>query len=382
MEDFDYIDALAKSELSGREATPSNDGWDIVQEKLQRKRKKRRLFLLLLFFIIISFVGIYHGINFNSDIDGNSVTNKNTEELNTGNTQNTISDSTSTSTSISNIDTSNLSQAEKDALGANDATQNNNQQANKLQGSERGIVNAASKVKSRGSDTQNNILYNGDKKLQQHSSNTISETSSAAESEEIVATAEDVKLYAWELVPPETLKKKRKKRKKAKKEKAKPLYENTDIMVGLNGFFTPNDYQIIKSYVIELSYELKNELKNDYLLNYGVGLQFRNLHFKRDSTSFNKGELSFNLFSNVEKRFGDYSLEAGVYAGYEIYSPNNKFFSTKVKSFFDQKINYGLSAGINYKNVGLIFKYELSPYVNYLGDKKYGGFIIGLKYDF
>ncbi|WP_046756566.1 hypothetical protein [Kordia jejudonensis] len=386
MEDFDYIDALAKSELSGREATPSSNGWDIVQGKLAQKRKKRRLLYLLLFFVLISSVGIYQGINFNESSNDNSITNTNTEQQKSGNTENTNSTSTSTSNSDSdsNSDSTTLSQAEKNAVSTHDTlqTKTKNQSGNKVRGSGNGVVETASKAQSRGSDTKNNTIYSSQQNIQSTAVENATKASKTIGNEEIIAEAEDLQIYNWTLISPETLKKKRKKTNKQTSKKASPIYKNTDIMVGLNGFFTPNDYQIITSYVVELSYEFKNELKKDYAFNYGVGLQLRNLHFKKDSIRFNKGELSFNLFSNLEKRFGDYSVEAGVYAGYEIYSPNNEFFNDKVKSFFDQKINYGLSTGINYKNIGLIFKYELSPYVNYLGDKKYGGFILGVKYDF
>lgn len=387
MEDFDYIDALAKSELSGREATPSNDGWDIVQEKLKRKRKKRRLFFLLLFFVVIGSVGVYQGINYNSTTDANSITNKNTEQIKSGNTNNSNvnnTDSDSDSTSISNSDSlsNNISQAEKDALRTNDKTQTNNQAANKLEGNENGIVNSASKINSSESNTKKNATYKGDQKRQSNTLHNTTQISETEESEEISIESKGLQVYAWELISPETLKKKRKKQKKRKQKKPEPFYENTDLMIGLNGFFTPNDYRVTQSYVIEMSYEIKRELKNNYLFNYGGAFQLRTLRLKNDSLNFTKGEVSFNLFSNIEKRFGDYSVEAGAYLGYEIYSPNNEFFNDKVKSFFDKKINYGLSTGINYKNIGLIFKYELSPYINYLGDKKYGGFIIGVKYDF
>ncbi len=385
MEDFDYIDALAKSELSGREAMPSNDGWDIVQEKLKRKRKKRRLFFLLLFFVVIGSVGVYQGINYSSTTDANSITDKNTEQFKPENTNNssvnnTTSEAVSDSTSISDSLSNNISQAEKDALRTNVEVQNN-QVTSKLKGSGNGVVNSASKINSRGSDAKNNTIYNSGEKRQSDTSNTITLISEAEENEEISLEAKGLQIYTWELISPETLKKKRKK-KKRKQKKPVPFYENTDLMIGLNGFFTPNNYRITQSYVIEMSYEIKKELKNDYLFNYGGALQLRTLRLKKDSLNFTKGEVSFNLFSNIEKRFGDYSVEAGVYVGYEIYSPNNEFFNNKVKSFFDKKINYGLSTGINYKNIGLIFKYEISPYINYLGDKKYGGFIIGVKYDF
>lgn len=385
MEDFDYIDALAKSELSGREATPSNDGWDIVQEKLKRKRKKRRLFFLLLFFVVIGSVGVYQGINYNSTTDANSITDKNTEQFKPENTNNssvnnTTSEAVSDSTSISDSLSNNISQAEKDALRTNDEVQSN-QVASKLKGSGSGVVNSASKINSRGSDAKNNTIYNSGEKRQSDTSNTITQVLEEEENEEISIEAKGLQIYVWELISPETLKKKRKK-KKRKQKKPVPFYENTDLMIGLNGFFTPNNYRVTQSYVIEMSYEIKKELKNDYLFNYGGALQLRTLRLKKDSLNFTKGEVSFNLFSNIEKRFGDYSVEAGAYVGYEIYSPNNEFFNNKVKSFFDKKINYGLSTGINYKNIGLIFKYEISPYINYLGDKKYGGFIIGVKYDF
>jgi hypothetical protein len=387
MEDFDYIDALAKSELSGRTVSPSKDGWNIVQQKLQSKKKKRRLFLFLLLFIIVGSFGIYQGINFNSnnEIENNSVTNKKTEQTipsdknNLNNTANTNINSDSISTSTS--DSSDASQAGTNISSVNTTTQANNQQqsTDNLQGSQHGVVNATSKLNSQPNNATRNATYNSIVDAKNNLSNPTN-TISVEEEEEIFAEAKGLKIYPWKLVTPETLKRKRKKRKKSKKEEI--FYDNIDIMVGLNGFFSPNNYEVFKSYVIELSYQKEKKLKNNYFINYGAGLQLRNLRFKNDSVRFNSGELSVNLFSSVEKKFGNYGVEAGAYVGYEIYSPNNKFFNTKVTRFFDQKINYGLSAAINYKKVGLIFKYELSPFVDELGNKKYGGFIIGVKYDF
>jgi hypothetical protein len=92
--------------------------------------------------------------------------------------------------------------------------------------------------------------------------------------------------------------------------------------------------------------------------------------------------LSLNIQSSIEKRFGNYGVEAGAYIGYEIYSPNNEIFNNIGANFFERKINYGLATALKYKKISLIFKYELSPYINYLGNKKTGAFIIGVKYDF
>lgn len=388
MEDFDYIDALAKSELSGREATPSKDGWSIVQEKLARKRKNRRLLLFLLLFIVIGSVGVYQVIHYNTAVDVDSVVNTNTEQLKTETSENSnativvandsLSNSTSDSDSISTSEK--ISQAEKDELTKNDHADKATQQTQKLQGSANEIVKASSKAHSRESDIKSDIQYKGDKNTTETITNTAIESAELETSEDMQLEAKGAKLYDWSLLSPETLKKKR--RKKEKKKSIKDIYQHMDIMVGTNGFFSQNDYQLLKSYVVEVSFEFHKELKNDYQFNYGTGLQLRNLHYKKDSIRFNKGELSVNIFSNVEKRFGDFSIEAGAYIGYEIYSPNNQFFNDKVRGFFDKKINYGLSTGVNYKNVGLIFKYEISPYINFVGDKKYGGFIIGVKYDF
>jgi len=383
MEDFDYIDALAKSELSNRTGTPSVDGWNQVQQKMKQKKRKRFFVFFLLFALIASF-GIYQGINFNSDIENNSVTNKNNDS---NSTSISSSDSTSTSnsdsnsTSISNS-TSSSDQAETNTLATEGVTRGNdqNQTANAVKGNQNGIVNTEAKLNSNvqnshrdGSQTKEGTITN--KQQNSESDLVISE-----EDSKISAEANGLKLYPWELITPETLKKKRK--KQAKKANADDFYENLDLMVGVNGFFSSNNYEISKSYVVEVSYTQEKKLKNNYFLNYGAALQFRNLHFKKDSIRFNKGELSFNIQSNIEKRFGNFGIEAGVYLGYEFYSPNNEIFNNIGVNFLEQKINYGLATSLNYKKIGLVFKYEFSPYIDYLGNTKYGGFIIGVKYDF
>lgn len=384
MEDFDYIDALAKSELLGREVTPSENGWNIVQEKLKRKRQKRKFFFILLFFAMVSSIGVYYGVNFNSDINDNSITNKNIEKYKSGTTKNASHKKTievgSLSISDSTLNSNNISQAEKNAMRLHDKRQDVNQNRNDLQESGNGIVKTSSKVHSRESDIKNNTIYKRNIKNQKETVNISQQTIQFAVNKEALFEAKGAKIYDWQLFPTELLKSK--KRTTEKKKSTQEASKNMDIMVGTNGFFSPNDYQLLKSYVVEFSFEFQKELKKDYLFNYGTGLQFRNLYYEKDNERFNKGELSLTIFSNIEKQFGDFSVEAGAYVGYEIYSPNNKFFNDKVSGFFNKKINYGLSTGFNYKNVGLIFKYEISPYINFLGDKKYGGFIIGVKYDF
>ena len=132
MEDFDYIDTLAKSELSGREAMPSKDGWSIVQKKLARKRKRRRLLLFLLLFIAVGSIGVYQVIHYNTTVDADSVVNTNVEQQKTETPENSKTpivvdtDSLSNSYSVSSSNSKEMSQAEKDALTKNDTTQRNN----------------------------------------------------------------------------------------------------------------------------------------------------------------------------------------------------------------------------------------------------------------
>ena len=109
-------------------------------------------------------------------------------------------------------------------------------------------------------------------------------------------------------------------------------------MVGFNGFVRPNDYNFIGSYVVELSYTDEKKLKKDFFFKYGMSLQLRNLRFKKDSISFNKGELSINVHSGIEKRFGNFGVEVGPYLGYELHSPNNEFFNDNTSNFFEEKI--------------------------------------------
>ena len=363
MEDYDYIDALAKSELANRTAVPATDGWQTVQQKM--KRKNRRKFLLfLLLFALLCIVGIYQGINFNSEIDSNSVTDKNIEQFKSSNKTNLDTESTSDKDK-------NTSQAGTNTSGTQTETQKNQHQT----------VNNTKRTQNAVAKTLTGINSNQKNKDATYNDAINAETFSFSDETEILQSeAFGLKLAPWQLVPPDVLKKKRK--KQTQKKKVDDFHENLDLMIGVNGFFTPNSYQIPRSYVVEVSYSEEKKLKNNYFINYGVALQFRNLHFKKDSIRFNSGELSLNIQSNIEKRFGNFGIEAGVYTGYEFYSPNNELFNRINASFFDRKINYGLATALNYKKIGLVFKYELSPYINYLGNKKYGGFIIGVKYDF
>jgi len=394
MEDFDYIDALAQGELSNRTAAPSVDGWADVQQKMNRKKRRKFIIFFLLFGLLCSF-GIYQGVNFNTAIDAenNSVTNKNSEQLKSGNSDNniqtnSISDSDNNNTNklstSDSISKTNTSQAGAYTLQTKvTASNTQSETANAIQGEQSGIVRNNSEVNS---SSKNNTIYNGTEnsritsKENQFSSTEIVNFNEVEEN--FVLNAAGLKLYPWELITPELLKKKRKKKKKKSKAEPKEIYENLDIMVGLNGFFTSNDYKLAQSYVVELSYTEEKKLKNNYYFNYGAALQFRNLRFKNDSISFNSGELSLNILSNIEKRFGNFGVEAGVYIGYEFYSPNNEIFNNIGVNFFEQKINYGLATALKYRKIAFVFKYEFSPYIDYLGNKKTGAFTIGVKYDF
>lgn len=391
MEDFDYIDALAKSELSNRAVAPSVDGWNNVQQKMKRKKRRRLLVFLCLFALLCSF-GIYQGINFNADIENNSVTNKNNDSISNStstSTSNSISTSDSNSTSASDsisdstsISKNNTSQAETNTSTSNNATRASNQHptTNTLKGNQNGVANMEANININIHHNQHDGSQTDNRTHRSNQQNDESELVISEEDSEISAEANGLKLYPWELITPETLQKKRK--KQTKKAKVDDFYENLDLMVGLNGFFSPNNYEVLKSYIVEASYSKEKKLKNNYFINYGAALQFRNLRYKKDSISFNKGELSLNIQSNIEKRFGNFGIEAGAYVGYEIYSPNNELFNNINANFFEQKINYGLATALNYKKISLVFKYELSPYIDYVGNKKYGGFIIGVKYDF
>lgn len=388
MEDSDYIDALAQSGLSNRTVTPSVDGWNNVQQKMKRK-KRRRFFVFFLLFALLCAVGIYQGINFNTDIDAqnNSVTNKNTEQLKSGNSKN--SNNNIHTNAVSDLISTSTSNSDSTSTSKNNTSQaathkQQHQTSNNLHGDKNGVAQTQSGINSRYNDQNNNGIYNGAKNAKtatkENQFSTNKKVNFDDSDENFALNSVGLKLFPWELITPETLKKKRKKQKKATK--AEKVYENLDLMIGLNGFLTPNDYKFTQSYVIEVLYTEEKKLKNDYYFNYGVSLQFRNLHFKNDSISFNRGELSLNVLSNIEKRFGNFGIEAGAYVGYEFYAPNNKIFNNIRVNFFEQKINYGLATTLNYKKIGLVFKYEFSPYINYLGKKKTGAFTIGVKYDF
>ena len=362
MEDFEFIDALAKRALSDKTATPSENGWNVVQEKIKRK-KRRRFFGYILLLVLIGSLGIFSAIHFRGDTTTNvttkgqhdnnqfSITNKSETTTNknadsrsntTTNNNNSNKQSTTTKTTTNQI-LGNTSVADK---------QNKNNTSN---------VQRTNTTSTIGTDRQHLSYINEE------------------EAEAYLLEGKGVKLYDVALITPETLRKERKKQSQTKTDK---VYENFDLLVGFNGFMSSNDYQFTGSYVVEVSYTEEKKLKNNYYFTYGGSVQFRNLRFKNDSLSFNRGELSLNLLSSVEKRFGDFGVEAGAYAGYEFYSPNNDRFNDNTSNFFEQKINYGLFSGLHYRRIALIFKYEFSPFINYLGDKKFGAFTIGVKYDF
>jgi hypothetical protein len=392
MEDFDYIDALAQSELSNRTATPFVEGWANVQQKMKRKKRKKFLVFFLLFTLLCA-VGIYQGINFNTDIDAqnNSITNKNPEiNIHTdavsasdsiSDSDNTIhanivSDSTSTSAN-------NTSQAGTYSLRTKViSSKTKSQTVNTIQWQQSGIARNSSEVNSNSKNRNaiHNSISTSKATTKENQISTNKKVNFDDTTENYALNSAGLKLYPWKLITPEMLKKKRKKKKKVTK--AEEIYENLDLMIGLNGFFTSNDYKLAQSYVVELSYTEEKKLKNDYYFNYGAALQFRNLRLKNDSLSFNSGELSLNILSNIEKRFGNFGIGVGAYIGYEFYSPNNEIFNNIGVKFFEQKINYGLVNELKYRKIALVFKYEFSPYINYLGNKKTGAFIIGVKYDF
>ncbi|WP_420575005.1 hypothetical protein [Kordia sp.] len=400
MEDFDYIDALAKSELSNRTVTPSADGWNVVQQKMKRKKRKRRIAYLFLIALLGS-LSIYIGVNITSGIEESTVSDKNIEQFKSTNQQNknTIVNSDSTSNSIPD---SNLSSNSTSTLIANDdisqagtntsgthsviTAKNKYQTTNKVHGNGNDVVQKQTGNHSRFNNKESDSQLTS---VSEVKSNATSETPLNKQNNIVVIDDEEnfslntagLKLYDWKLISPDQLEKKRKKRKKSKKKDE--VYENLDVMIGLNGFVSSqDDYKLTGSYVVALSYTDEKKLKNDFYFKYGANLQFRNLRLKNDSLSFNKGELSMNLLSSVEKRFGNFGIEAGAYAGYEFYSPNNDRFADSNTNFFEQKINYGFLAAFNYNKIGLIFRYELSPYINYLGNKKFGAFTVGVKYDF
>ena len=67
MEDFDYIDALAKKALSDRTAKPSEDGWNVVEQKMKHQKRKRLLVYIVLFALLTS-LSIYIGVLTNTTV--------------------------------------------------------------------------------------------------------------------------------------------------------------------------------------------------------------------------------------------------------------------------------------------------------------------------
>ncbi|MEM6686032.1 MAG: hypothetical protein AAF617_09640 [Bacteroidota bacterium] len=398
MEDFDYIDELAKQALSNRTANPSDEGWNVVQQKMKRQKRKR-LLIYMFFFALLCSLGIFIGLQTNSE-NSTTVSGKDAEhsKLNTNSNEditkrsNSNSDSklnstsSSDSTSSSNTIANDASPVKIDtSVGTFNATAQQHSTSNNLHGEKNGLVQIKTahhsqlveKDKNSQENTSDYFLQNPQKNasFDEKGTSTFLDTN-----DEFYREGAGLKLYPWELVAPTLLPKKHKKQQTKKKEV--PFYEQLDLMVGFNGFVRPNDYNFIGSYVVELSFTEDQKLKKNYFFTYGMSLQFRNLRFKNDMRSFNKGELSLNMHSGLKKRFGDFGVEGGTYLGYELHSPNNEFFNNDSSNFFEEKINYGLFSILHYKKIGLVFKYEFSPYINYLGDKQFGAFTIGIKYDF
>lgn len=390
MEDFDFIDALTKTALSDRTVQPSPDGWQMVQQKMMRKKRKRLLIYILLFTLLCS-LGIYIGVHKVADVETTEVSKKNTNTNNEIISNSTLSSTLSPdSNSHSNAVVNDDSQAETNTSVVMSETKKQQQTTKNSQRERKGVVKTQTGNHSRFMNGKNNVLvsnntnaFDGNRITKSKTKHSLSITASMTFTdgeEDCQLNAAGLKLASWELITPEMLKKKRKKRRKSKK--AEKMYDNLDLMVGFNGFVNKNDYDFIGSYIFELSYTVKEKLKKKYTFNYGASLQFRNLRLKNDSISFNRGELSMNVYSGLERRFGNFGVEAGGYLGYEFYSPNNEVFGRDNINFFDRKINYGLFSTLYYKKVGLVFKYEFSPYINYLGARKSGAFTIGVKYDF
>ncbi|MGH1383715.1 hypothetical protein [Kordia sp.] len=383
MEDFDYIDSLAKTALSDRTAEPSADGWNMVQQKMKRKKRKRLIIYIVLCGLLCS-LGVYVGVNSGATIDANAISNKNTDAKVTSNSNSVL---TSSSNSISKVNDASQAGIDTSVTQSESQTKNQHQTTNNIHGEKNGILQTKAGVNSQINITKRNDSTNASNVSTKSTNgnklgNETDITFADGEEEVFYLNAAGLKIYPWELIAPEKLKKKRRKKKKKKSKKVKEVYENLDLMVGFNGFVESNDYNFIGSYVFELSYTKENKLKKNYEFNYGASMQFRNLRFKNDTLSFNRGELSVNVHSSLEKRYGNFGIEAGGYLGYELYSPNNDFFSENDINLFERKVNYGLFSILHYKKVGLVFKYEFSPYINYVGDKKFGAFTIGVKYDF
>ncbi|KAB8154313.1 hypothetical protein EZY14_007700 [Kordia sp. TARA_039_SRF] len=378
MEDFDYIDELAKKALSDRTATPSKDGWNMVQQQIQqRKRKKAFLYIVLL--LLICSLGIFIGVNSITDATETSVSNNNkqTKSNRTNHNTETLKDSNSNSTIVD--DASRDKQHSTDTISG--IATNRYVTTNNFHGEKNELAPTTAAHHSRFAEKNNTAKEATTTNLSSEISKSGTESTATffSEEDEIYANAKDVTLYDWQLIAPETLKKKRNKQTTKKSLK---IYEQLDLMVGFNGFVKPNDYKFIGSYVFELSYTDEKKLDKNYFYTYGGSLQFRNLRFKQDSISFNRGELSLNIHSGIKRGFGDFAVEAGGYVGYELYSPNNEFFNNNDINFFERKINYGLFSVLHYKKVGLVFKYEFSPYINYRGAKQFGAFTVGVRYNF
>ncbi|AXG68243.1 hypothetical protein KORDIASMS9_00436 [Kordia sp. SMS9] len=386
MEDFDYIDALAKKALSDRTVEPSAEGWTVVQQQMKRKKRKR-FFIYIVLFALLCSLGIFVGINSGTAEDA-SISNQTTKTehikpttttTNNNNERNTISNSDSTSI------VNDASQAGTNTAAVATEEKNQHPTTNNVHGEKNGLAQTQTKHHSRFVEKDRNSTATtinassftySESQLDKEATSSFLNKDGGLDS----LNAAGIQLYNWELIQSDMLTKKRKTKNNSKK--PQKIYEQLDVMVGFNGFTRPNDYNFTGSYVVELSYTDEKKLKNDYFFKYGASLQFRNLRFKKDSISFNKGELSINIHSAIEKRFGNFGIEAGPYLGYELHSPNNEFFNNNTSNFFEEKINYGLFSIFHYKKVGLVFKYEFSPYINYLGTKEFGAFTIGVKYDF
>lgn len=387
MEDFDYIDELVKSELSDRELRPSEDGWDAIREKMKRKKRKRRLFFILpllfglgvgLFLYIQNTTNTTEAITSQQQINTNNSDSKSNQtntdkELDSESTKYQVSKSNedSNSENVSNKN-DNYKNADKKGIGKGVVTSQKNESS--VKANQSSVFIGQSKMsKNNFQSTEND----GPKNQTDVTSGIIDEEKSILEMQ-----SKGVRLSMHDMETPDFLKRKRKRRSRKKRKKQKTFKENIEVTLGVNGFTSPGDYKLGKSYFGEVSFLVDKKLNKRYNFNYGMSLMYRNLQLKNDTLRINRGEFSLNVLANVERKFGDYSVEAGAYFGYKLIAPHNRFYEVETVDFFSRKFQYGLVTILNYRKIGLVFKYELSPYFD-LGEKrKNGRFMLGLKYDF
>jgi len=361
MEDFDDIDNLVKAQLSQQEVLPSAENWELLKAKVSKEKQKRRRILVL---FLIGLFGIGTIITY-------QFFNKNTITENPVTIDNTIEET--------------CVELQEDSIS--DASNKNIPFANKTLKKQVGKTKIISKPLTAASSPKpimKPVQQAAKRKAQylvskQKTNNTIASTSDS-----IVGIRKDVVVIDDALSV--TLLNDGKKKKKKNKASEQVAFGDITLIAGVNNFLNTSKYNFEKSYYIEVGYFIDKKLKKGLYLNYGPSISFSNLLYEeRVGTQIRQEtfrELSFNGVATLEKSFSKFRVGLGGYLGYNLIEPKNRFLLNEVDlGDISRTFIYGVSTNIRYQKIGLIFKYELSPYYE-IGAQKNNRFILGIRYVF